>query len=91
MSVINTITQTILPLAAERATLGGAPSRLELAGTTLQIESENLSSALSGLRAVDGAGESTQLANYNILVQSGTAMFAQANQTPQSVRKLLQG
>ena len=30
-------------------------------------------------------------AKYNILVQSGTAMLAQANQTPQSVLKLLQG
>ncbi|MEO6995467.1 MAG: flagellin, partial [Lacunisphaera sp.] len=33
--------------------------------------------------------ESTQLAKYNILVQSGTAMLAQANQAPQSVLKLL--
>ena len=37
------------------------------------------------------ADESTQLAKYNILVQSGTAMLAQANQMPQSVLKLLQG
>jgi flagellin len=88
---IDAITQTIQQLATERATLGGAQSRLELAGTTLQIESENLSSAISGLRDVDVAGESTQLAKYNILVQSGTAMLAQANQTPQSVLKLLQG
>ena len=43
----------------------------------------------------DGRGylaqESTQFAKNNILVQSGTAMLAQANQTPQSVLKLLQG
>ena len=35
--------------------------------------------------------ESTAFARYNILVQSGTAMLAQANQAPQSVLKLLQG
>jgi flagellin len=36
------------------------------------------------------AAESTEFARQNILVQSGTAMLAQANQMPQSVLKLLQ-
>jgi flagellin len=39
---------------------------------------------------VDVAQESTTLARNQILVQSGTAMLAQANQMPQSVLKLLQ-
>jgi flagellin len=39
---------------------------------------------------VNVAEESTQFAKYNILVQSGTAMLAQANQTPQAVLRLLQ-
>ena len=86
---IAAITSVIQQVAAQRATLGGSQSRLELAGQTLQIESENLSSAISGLRDVDVAGESTQLAKYNILVESGTAMLAQANQMPESVLKLL--
>ncbi len=89
--IIAAITQVIQQVATQRATLGASQSRLELAGTTLQVESENLSSAISGIRDVDVAGESTQLAKYNILVQSGTAMLAQANQMPQSVLKLLQG
>lgn len=54
------------------------------------MESENLSSTISRIRDVDVAEESTQFAKYNILVQAGTAMLAQANQTPQSVLKLLQ-
>jgi len=54
------------------------------------VEYENLSSAISRIRDVDVAKESTQLAKYNILVQSGTSMLAQANQSPQSVLKLLQ-
>jgi flagellin-like hook-associated protein FlgL len=85
------ITAAIQDVANERATLGASQSRLELAATTLQIEYENLSSAISRIRDVDVAEESTQLARYNILVQSGTAMLAQANQTPQTVLKLLQG
>jgi flagellin len=87
---IQKITDAIQHVATERATLGAAQSRLELAATTLQVEYENLSSAISRIRDVDVAEESTQLAKYNILVQSGTAMLAQANQTPQTVLKLLQ-
>ena len=77
-------------VATERAILGAAQSRLEVAATTLGIESQNLESAISRIRDVDVAAESTQFAKNNILVQSGTAMLAQANQLPQSVLKLLQ-
>ncbi len=89
-NAIDTITSATQDLGIQRATLGAAESRLSLAATTLQIQNQNLSSALSSIRDVDVAQESTQLAKYNILVQSGTAMLAQANQAPQSVLKLLQ-
>jgi flagellin len=39
---------------------------------------------------VNVAEESTQYAKANILVQSGTAMLAQANAMPNSVLRLLQ-
>ncbi len=84
------ISGAIQHIATERASLGASLSRLEIASSTLQVEFENLSSAISRIRDVDVAEESTQYARYNILVQSGTAMLAQANQTPQSVLKLLQ-
>jgi flagellin len=87
---IEAITNAIQHVATERASLGASQSRLELAATTLQVEFENLSSAISRIRDVDVAEESTQFAKYNILVQSGTAMLAQANQTPRSVLQLLQ-
>ena len=87
---IGAITDAIQDVATERASLGASQSRLELAATTLQVEFENLSSAISRIRDVDVAEESTQFAKYNILVQSGTAMLAQANQTPKSVLSLLQ-
>jgi len=88
---IEKITDAIQHVAQQRASLGASQSRLELASTTLNVEFENLSSAISRIRDVDVAEESTQFAKYNILVQSGTAMLAQANQTPNSVLKLLQG
>lgn len=87
---IKKITDAIQHVAQERASLGASQSRLELASTTLQIEYENLSSAISRIRDVDVAEESTNYARYNILVQSGTAMLTQANQTPNTVLKLLQ-
>lgn len=90
VGALATITNTVQQLATERATLGGVQSRLELAAATLQVEGENLSSTISRIRDVDVAVESTQLAKYNILVESSTAMLAQANQMPQSVLKLLQ-
>ncbi len=90
-TAIQKITDAIQHVAQERASLGAAQSRLELATQTLKVEFENLSSAISRIRDVDVAEESTQFAKYNILVQSGTAMLAQANQTPATVLKLLQG
>jgi flagellin len=87
---IQKITDAIQHVAQQRASLGAAQSRLELASTNLQVEFENLSSAISRIRDVDVAEESTQYAKYNILVQSGTAMLAQANQTPKTVLQLLQ-
>lgn len=87
---IAAITDAIQHVATERASLGASQSRLELAATTLQVEFENLGSAISRIRDVDVAEESTQFAKYNILVQSGTAMLAQANQTPKTVLSLLQ-
>ena len=63
---------------------------VELPSQALGVLSTNLSSANSQITDVDVAQESTNYAKYQILVQSGTSMLAQANQNPQSVLKLLQ-
>ncbi len=64
-------------------------SRLNSTSESLGMLKENLSAANSRIKDVDVAEESTQFARYNILVQSGTAMLAQANATPNSVLRLL--
>jgi flagellin len=56
----------------------------------LTTNKANLEAATSRISDVDVAYESTQLARWNILVQSGTAMLGQANQSAASVLKLLQ-
>lgn len=91
LNVIDKVSQAIQHVASERASLGAAQSRMTLAAGTLAIEYENLSAAISRIRDVDVAEETTQLARYNILTQSGTAMLAQANQMPSSVLQLLKG
>jgi flagellin len=77
-------------LASDRATIGANISRLNSTSEQLGVLKDNLTAASSRIRDVDVAQESTAFAKFNILVQAGTAMLAQANQTPQSVLKLLQ-
>jgi flagellin len=84
------VVDAIQQIATERATLGAAQSRLEVAAAQLQVQFENLEAAISRIRDVDVAEEATALAKSQILVQSGTAMLAQANANPQTVLRLLQ-
>lgn len=84
------ITTAIENLATARAANGAAQSRLGFASEVLSVNKANLEAANSRITDVDVASESTQLARWNILVQSGTAMLAQANQSAQSALRLLQ-
>ena len=83
------IKTAIQNLAGMRAKIGANISRLSLTSEQIDILNENLSAANSRIKDVDVAQESTQFAKYNILVQSGTAMLAQANTLPQSALRLL--
>jgi flagellin len=83
------ITDAIKNIATMRANNGAEQSRLGFAQELLVVNKSNLEAANSRITDVDVASESTQLARWNILVQSGTAMLAQANQSAQSALKLL--
>jgi flagellin len=87
---LNAVTAAIGQLASDRAAVGASEERLTYTGNELGVLSTNLSAASSQITDVDVAQESTNYAKYQILVQSGTSMLAQANQNPQSVLKLLQ-
>ena len=52
-------------------------------------ESVNLSAAYSRVMDTDYAAETTNMTRNNILQQAGTAVLAQANQTPNTVLTLL--
>ena len=89
-AALTTVKAAITQLAEDRANLGANIARLTYTNEQLGVLSENLSSANSRIKDVDVAEESTKFARYNILVQAGTAMLAQANATPQSALRLLQ-
>ena len=86
---LSSITTAIQNVASFRATNGAEQSRLGFASELLTVNKANLEAATSRITDVDVASESTQLARWNILVQSGTAMLAQANQSAQIALKLL--
>jgi flagellin len=75
----------------QRADLGAYQNRLEHATKGLLIGAENLQAAESIIRDTDMAAQMVDFTKNNILVQSGTAMLAQANAKAQSVLQLLNG
>jgi flagellin len=89
-AALATIRSVIGQLAADRAAIGANLARLHSTSDQLGVLKDNLTEANSRIVDVDVAEESTQFARYNILVQAGTAMLAQANAVPQSVLRLLQ-
>ena len=86
---LTAITSAIGNVATMRANNGAEQSRLGFASEVLTVNKANLEAANSRISDVDVAEESTQLARWNILVQSGTAMLAQANQSAQVALKLI--
>jgi flagellin len=89
-SALTAVTAAIAQLGTDRASIGANEQRLSYTNQELTVLNTNLTAANSQIADVDVATESTNYAKYQILVQSGTAMLAQANQNPQSVLKLLQ-
>jgi flagellin len=89
-AALGAVKSAITAVASHRAAIGADLSRLMMTNDHLSVLSENLSASVSRIKDVDVATESARYAKYNILVQSGTAMLAQANSLPQSALRLLQ-
>jgi flagellin len=84
---ISEIDTAIANVSSARATFGSVQNRLE--HSVSASYQENLTSAESRIRDVDMADEMVALTKNQILSQAGTAMLSQANQSPQSVLRLL--
>jgi flagellin len=89
-SALSAIEAAISTVTDQRGKLGAIQANtLETALNSLRVSFENLKAAESTIRDVDFAEESATFTRNTILVQSATAMLAQANQLPQNVLKLL--
>ena len=88
-SSVSSIETAIENVNKARATYGALQNRLESTVRNLKTTAENLQAAESRIRDTDMAEEMSSFTKYNILIQAGTAMLAQANMAPQSVLALL--
>ena len=88
-AALTTVKAAISRVAVDRAGLGAVQARLNFSREQLTVTKENLSSAVSRIVDIDVAEEATEYAKYQILVQSGTSMLAQANTLPQAALQLL--
>ncbi len=88
-SSLSAVDTAITNVNKARATYGSLQNRLESTVRNLKATAENLQAAESRIRDTDMAEEMSTFTKNNILVQAGTAMLAQANQSPQNVLSLL--
>ena len=88
-SALSNIQTAIQNLANMRARIGANIQRLNVTRGQLSLLNENLTATNSRILDTNVAEETTRMARFNILVQSGTAMLAQANIMPQMALRLI--
>jgi flagellin len=83
------IDSAIVSVSAMRADFGAVQNRLQSTIGNLAVSTENLSAANSRIRDVDIAEETAEMTKNNILLQAGTSVLAQANQSSNTALQLL--
>jgi flagellin len=78
-------------ISKQRADLGAYYNRLEYAAKGLMTAYENIQASESRIRDADMAETMVDMTKNQVLVQSGTAMLAQANMKTRTVLQLLGG
>lgn len=89
-SMIGYIDEALDKLNRQRANLGAYYNRMENTIAALTTSYENMTAADSRIRDVDMAAEMVNFTRDQILMQTGTAMLAQANFKPKLIMKLLE-
>jgi flagellin len=90
-AALDTIDTSLQRVSNARARFGAYMNRLETTASNIQTVRLNLSSANSRIRDVDVAQESADQSRNQVLLQAGTSVLAQANQSPQQALSLLKG
>lgn len=86
---LSAIDSAIVSVSAMRADFGAIQNRLQSTISNIAVSVENMSAANSRIRDVDVAEETANLTKSNILLNAGTSVLAQANQTSQAALGLL--
>lgn len=86
---LSAIDEAIVAVSATRADFGAMQNRLQSTINNLSISLENMAAANSRIRDVDIAEETAEMTKQNILMNAGTSVLAQANQTSKSALALL--
>jgi flagellin len=86
---LSVIDDALIRVNSIRSDLGAMQNRLQSTINNLAIMDENLSTANSRIRDTDMAEEVSEMTKYNILMQAGTAVLSQANNTNNYALKLL--
>ncbi len=86
---VQTVDDLIKAIDNVNAKMGSYQIELEKIVSNNETQRINTQEAESRIRNVDMAAEMSRFTKYRILMQSGTAMLAQANQLPQMVLQLL--
>jgi len=86
---IKAIDAAIKQVSSQRADLGAIQNRFDHTINNLNVAIENTTASESRIRDTDMASEMTKFTQAQVLTQAGTAMLAQANQSTQSILKLL--
>jgi flagellin-like hook-associated protein FlgL len=86
---INQIDAAIKNVSSVRADLGAIQNRFEHTINNLNVAIENTTASESRIRDTDMAAEMSKFTRNQVLTQAGTSMLAQANQSTQSILKLL--
>jgi flagellin len=88
-NALSAIDQAIVSVSAMRADFGAIQNRLQTSISNIQVSVENMASANSRIRDTDVAEETSEMTKNNILLQAGTAVLAQANQSANTALALL--
>nr|WP_281371608.1 flagellin [Petropleomorpha daqingensis] len=88
-NAIKAIDAAIKTVSSQRADLGAIQNRFEHTVNNLNTAIENTTASESRIRDTDMASEMTNFTRAQVLTQAGTSMLAQANQSTQSILKLL--
>jgi flagellin len=86
---LSAISAALSSVNTYRSKLGAVQNRLERSIANLEADIENTTASNSRIRDVDFASETANFTRAQILVQSGTAILAQANSAPQAALSLL--